>query len=363
MQAPTDLTQHDHPSAGQRKVLVGASQGRYKLLANAAMPQIRPGTMLCRTVTVALNPADAKMIDYSPSPGSVGGCEFAGIVVQIGENVKRFEHGDRVCGLAFGLNEDDKETGAFSDYVLAVEDVTCHIPQSMSFEEASTFAVAGGTAGYSLYQQLKLPLPGALAGPSFYVLVSGGATSTGMTAIQLLKNSGLKPIATCSLENEKLLQSLGAIKTFDYHSSTCGSEIREYTENSLSFVLDCITTPETTSMCYDAISSKGGRYLGLDPVSARIKYTRRDISTGWVVALSLFGLPVKFSGIYGRQSNPDDRLFAVRLYTMLESLIEQQLILPPRFEVQSGGLEAIEKGIERLRQGSVKGRKLVYLVV
>ncbi|KAI0434046.1 hypothetical protein F5Y09DRAFT_338162 [Xylaria sp. FL1042] len=116
-------------------------------------------------------------------------------------------------------------------------------------------------------------------------------------------------------------------------------------------------------MCYDAISSKGGRSLGLDPVSARVKYTRRDVSAGWVVALSLFGLPVKFSGIYGRQSNPDDRLFAAQLYTMLESLIEQQLILAPRFEVQAGWLEAVEKGIERLRQGSVKRGKLVYLVL
>ncbi|KAF2966715.1 hypothetical protein GQX73_g6860 [Xylaria multiplex] len=343
--------QHEYPDMGQRKALVGASRGNYKLLTNVSMPRIGPGTMLCKTVVVALNQADAKTIDYSPSPGSIGGNEFSGVVMQVGEKVERFRPGDRVCGLAFGLNVDDKATGAFSDYVLAVEDVTCRIPPSISFEEASTLTVAGGTAGYSLYQHLKLPMPGVLNGPSFYVLVSGGATSTGMMAIQLLRNSGLRPIATCSPEREGFLRSLGAVRTFDYHLPGCGSEIRNYTENSLSFVLDCITTPETTRMCYDAIGTKGGRYLGLEPVSARVKYTRRDVSADWVVALSLFGIPVRLPGIYGRQASPDDRCFAAQFYAAFEALIEQNLLVPPRFEVQSGGLEALEEGIEKLRQG------------
>jgi len=167
--------------------LVGGTLGNYHLVYNAEMPEPQDDMMLCKVFAVALNPADAKMVDFSATPGSVGGNDFAGEVVQTGTQVTRFKTGDRIFAMAFGLNPTNKTTGAFGNYALATADLACNIPEWMSYEEASTLGVATGTAGTALFKTLNLPLPTNPAKKPFHVLVSGGATATGSIAIQLIK--------------------------------------------------------------------------------------------------------------------------------------------------------------------------------
>ncbi|KAI1407187.1 GroES-like protein [Hypoxylon sp. FL1857] len=331
-----------------RMALVGSSVGRYRLVGNVEIPTPKPDMVLCRVAAVALNPADAKIIDYSPAPGSIGGKDFAGEVVQV------------VYGFTFGLHPDDKTTGAFAEYALATEDLTFKIPPNMKFEAAATMPLSIGTAGLALYQELRLPWTVTGLEEQRFVLVWGGASSTGAVAIQLLKESRFKPVATCSLANKALLKSLGAIETFDYHSPACGLEIREYTQNSLEYVLDYITTSETMAMCYEAIGSAGGKYVSLDPFSTHVQYTRRDIYTNWIVAFTLFGGPVNFSGTYGRPAMKEHRQFATELYTIAESLVREGRLIPTQFEIKPGGLIALEAGIEDIRKGRTKKGKLVY---
>lgn len=169
--------------------LVAGNGGQYQLSTGVEVPKLKPGTMLCKVRAVALNPADWKMIEFCATQDSIGGNDFSGEVVPVGPGVKRFKEGDRVFGMMFGLNPSDKLTGAFRYYAPATEDLSCKIPPSMTFEEASTLSVPIGTAGSALYQALDLPMPGSVPSsktPS-YILVSGGASATGTIAIQLLK--------------------------------------------------------------------------------------------------------------------------------------------------------------------------------
>lgn len=173
-----------------RKCLVGSSAGRFNVVDNVEIPNtLAPDMMLCKVAAIALNPADAKISDFSPAPGSIAGLDFAGEVVQIGSGVKKFELGDRVFCIAWGQNPADKTTGCFAEYALATEDHSCKIPNWMSFEQASTFGVAVATVGCSLSCYLDLPLPDTpLTGTqSCFVLISGGATATGVVATQFLK--------------------------------------------------------------------------------------------------------------------------------------------------------------------------------
>lgn len=178
--------------ANTHKVLVkGDIDGQYNLIDNS-IPPAKAGTLLCKVAAVALNPADWKMVDFSGGAGSVGGNDFAGEVVQVGESSddtesSRFKVGDRVFALMFGLNPSDRASGSFGEYALATADLACRIPDWMSYEDASTFGVAVATCGGALYRHLKLPMPDQPARKPFYVLVSGGATATGTVAIQLLK--------------------------------------------------------------------------------------------------------------------------------------------------------------------------------
>jgi len=172
------------------KALIGGEYGQYRLVSDLDIPNPRPGTTLCRVHTVDLNAADAKMADFAMTAGSIGGADFAGTVIKVGDKVTRFKEGDRLFALAFGLNPADSTTGAFAEFALATEDLACKIPKGMSFEEACGMGVALGTAGMALFEELGLPMPGMQGEKdmdSAPVLVSGGATSTGTMAIQLLK--------------------------------------------------------------------------------------------------------------------------------------------------------------------------------
>lgn len=174
------------------KALVGSESGGYRLAEDISVPTPGPGQILCQVHAVALSPYDAKIVDYSNTPGAVGGCDFAGIVVLVGEGVTRFKKGDRILAVTFGLSPSDKTAGAFAEYALATEDLSCHVPDSMSFTEASSMGLGIATAGLALFEAPGLQL--VTPAPKFddqqtqsFVLISGGATSTGTMATQLLE--------------------------------------------------------------------------------------------------------------------------------------------------------------------------------
>lgn len=174
------------------KALVGGESGGYRLADDIAMPVPKPGTMLCRVYAVALSPYDAKIVDYSNTPGAVGGCDFSGVVVAVGEEVTRFKSGDRILAVTFGLSASDMTAGAFAEYALATEDLSCHVPDNVPLTKASSMGLGIATAGLALFQApgLQLSMPrrdSADQETRAFVLVSGGATGTGTMATQLLK--------------------------------------------------------------------------------------------------------------------------------------------------------------------------------
>lgn len=173
------------------KALVGSESGGYRLADDYEIPDPKPGMMLCRVYSVALSPYDAKIVDYSNTPDAVGGCDFAGTVVKVGEGVTNFKEGDRVLAVTFGLNALDKTAGAFAEYALATADLSCHVPNNLSFEQASSMGLGIATAGLALFQApglaLELPRKSTDEDTPSFVLVSGGATGTGTMATQLLK--------------------------------------------------------------------------------------------------------------------------------------------------------------------------------
>lgn len=340
------------------KALVGAEAGGYHLAENVDIPLTRPGSMLCRVHAIALNPHDAKIVDYSNAPGSLGGCDFAGTVVEVGEGVKRFKKGDRLLAVTFGMNVSDKTAGAFAEYALATEDLSCHIPEALSFTQACSMGLAIATAGLALFQApgLELSMQG---GNGEAVLVSGGASATGTMATQLLTMAGYTPIVTCSPANNALCESFGATACFDYHSPTCGADIRVHTDNSLKYVLDCVTNAVTMKMCYEAIGSSGGRYIALEAPTTAVKYTRRDIRADWLMAPSILGAPVMKLGTYGRPSTPEHRQFGAQLFGLAERWLHDGRIRHHPLEIRDGGLVQVSKGVDDLRLGNVHAKKLV----
>ncbi|GME34427.1 uncharacterized protein LTHEOB_10366 [Neofusicoccum parvum] len=336
--------------------------GEVALQEGCAVPVPAADEVLVKVIAVAINPVDAKSADLSPTPGATSGCDFSGEVVNIGEGVKQsLSVGDRVCGCVFGNNPDELDNGAFSEYVSVPGDLLFKIPAEMSFQTAATLGVGMSTVGMGLYQTMRLPPPNAPASAPQFVLVYGGGTATGSLAIQMIKLSGMIPITTCSPHNFKFVKSLGAAEAFDYHSPTCGADIREFTKNTLEYAFDCITDTGSMNICYAAISKSGGKYVALDPFPIR-SHTRRSITPKWIVAFTIFNKPVNWQRPFQREARPKDREFGEGWFKVAQKLLDDKLVKPHPHEERAGGFAGVLDGLDRVRKGKVSGVKLVYKI-
>ena len=127
------------------------------------------------------------------------GTDLAGRVEAVGKDVTGFKPGDEVFGAA---------DGAFSEYVVAKEDLLVQKPANIPFEEAGAVAIAATSA-----------LQGLKAGriqPGQKVLVYGASGAVGTFAVQLAKALGAEVTAVCSSRNVEQARALGADHVIDY---------------------------------------------------------------------------------------------------------------------------------------------------
>ncbi|KAK0384095.1 hypothetical protein NLU13_8184 [Sarocladium strictum] len=363
-----------------------AGPGEVSLSSDTALPVLEASDVLVRVACISISPVDSKSADLSPALGATSGTEFAGVVVVLGEavsgadntwrtqhNMKPLQIGDRVLGGVFGNNPLRRDNGAFAEFVAVPARLVWHVPNGMDLVTSATLPAAVATVGLSLFQHMQLPMPSATASSASasslhvassdtaapWVLVHGGGTATGAMAIQVLKLAGFKPVTTCSPSSSERALRLGAVKTFDYRSSECGAAVREYTRNTLALALDCITDSASMALCYEALGSAGGRYVALDSFPLR-GHTRRSVVPDWVCAYTQFGGPVAWAAPYNLDARPDDRRCAESWYALAQKLLDEALIEPHPKERRSGGLAAIGEGMDEVRKGQIRGKKLVY---
>ncbi|PQE19063.1 zinc-binding oxidoreductase protein [Rutstroemia sp. NJR-2017a BBW] len=289
-----------------QKAIVVGPPGKASVVSDRPIPTLRDDYILVKTVSVALNPTDWKHISYLAPPGALIGVDYAGIVEEVGKNVKKaFQKGDRVCGFVHGGNAVQPEDGAFAEYIVAKGDIQIHIPDNLSFQEAATLGVGIVTVGQALYQSLKLALPTEPIKEPVPILIYGGSTATGVLAIQFAKLSGYNVITTCSPRNFDLVKSLGADAVFDYSDPNAAAEIRKYTNNNLKLVLDTISLESSAAFCDQAISTEGGDYSTLVPV----RIERENVNDRLTIAYTAVGEAFTF-GELAVDAKPEDKEFA-----------------------------------------------------
>ncbi|KAF2791970.1 GroES-like protein [Melanomma pulvis-pyrius CBS 109.77] len=368
--------------------LVGGPKDSIALSHTAPVPPgtLEDGTLAVEVMAVSLNPVDTKMLGGYHTVGAIAGCEYAGVVKAVGSGVTaewNIEVGDRVSAAIMGMNPRRPKIGAFAQYSVAPAYCALKLPDDFSFAHGAGIGNAWYTVPWALFHALGLA-PGPQLQPLSdwiesstsspvlgskvilntikpqSVLVSGGSSSTGTCAIQLLKIAGFKVIATTSSRNMALVKSFGADAAFDYSDPNCASDIRAYTANALRFAIDCITTPETTQLCYKALGRTRGRYVSLDPFSESIASTRKIVSAGWVLGPELLGEEIAWPAPHGRDANPFAKDFCVVWNKTLQRLLDQGRIRTQPQLVRDTGLEGALGGLEEIRAKQVSGQKLIF---
>ena len=166
------------------------------------------------------------------------GCEFAGIVEKIGDNVTSFKIGDNV----FGFN--DKTCGGHGEYLTIAEtDAVTTMPENSSFDEAAAITEGGH---YAL-----VDIKAAKVEPGQHVLVYGATGAIGSAAVQILKHFGAIVTAVCNSKNVALIQSLGADKVIDYQTEDFTT-----VETKFNFIFDAVGK-SSFRQCKALLTEKG----------------------------------------------------------------------------------------------------------
>jgi len=347
----------------QTAVIAGPDR-EFMVTHDHPVTDIIPESIIIKVIAVALNPVDTKLSGDFVVPGVTFGFDAAGIVLKIGSNVKKnLKIGDRVCGAAGGMDWERPAGGAFVEYAGLIGDMCFVIPDSVSFEDASTFGTAINTAALAIFFSNKIS-PELLRTPAekgFPVLVYGGSTAVGTTTIQLLKFCGLRPLVTCSPKNFDLVKSFGAEKAWDYRSPTCAADIKAYTKNGLRHVIDCVTIDSSLLICYAAIGRGGGHYCALDPYSEHL-CTRKVVTHDWICAFRMTGRACPWPAPFSSPPDPDMLIWGIPMYDRLQELLDEGKLRAHPVQITKGGFENIIIGVDMLRKKQVSGAKLVYRV-
>lgn len=163
-------------------------------------PSPKPDEVLVRVYAAGINRPDILQRQgvYPPPEDAspILGLEVAGDVIACGENVRRWKSGDKICALVNG--------GGYADYAVAPVDQCLPIPQDFSYVQAAALPETFFTVWHNLFQRAQLK-----AGES--LLIHGGSSGIGTTAIQLARAFGAQVFATAgSAEKCAAISSLGA---------------------------------------------------------------------------------------------------------------------------------------------------------
>ena len=210
MALPTSMTVIIATAAGGPEVLVPAKR---------SLPEIGAEEILVRVHGAGVNRPDVmqRKGQYPPPPGAsdIIGLEVAGEVVARGANATRHVLGDNVVALIPG--------GGYAEYCAVHETNALPIPKGFTMIEAAAIPETFFTVWPNLFQRGRLT-----AGET--VLIHGGASGIGTTAIQLAKAFGAKVIVTAGSDKKcAACLKLGADVAINYMTEDFVAAVKEAT--------------------------------------------------------------------------------------------------------------------------------------
>jgi len=193
--------------------------------ADVLVPCERPAPVpardevLIRVAAAGVNRPDVfqRRGGYAPPPGAsdIPGLEVSGVIEALGPGVTRWRVGDSVCALVTG--------GGYAEYCVAPAPQCLPVPRGLDLITAAAIPETFFTVWSNVFQRGRLQ-------PGESLLVHGGSSGIGTTAIQLGKAKGARVFATAgSAEKCAACERLGAERAINYHDADFVAVVRELT--------------------------------------------------------------------------------------------------------------------------------------
>ena len=211
------------------------------------VPQPKEGEILVKVGVAGVNRPDVaqRQGGYPPPPGApdILGLEIAGEVIAAGPGATRFAVGTPVTALVPG--------GGYADYAIAHESNALPVPEGLSIEEAGAIPETYFTIWTNVFDR------GRLQGGET-LLVHGGTSGIGTTAIQLAKAFGAKVIATAgSPEKCEACLRLGADVAVNYRTQDFVPAVKDATNGRGADVILDMVGGDYISRNYEAAAQDG----------------------------------------------------------------------------------------------------------
>ena len=249
-----------HTETRTMQAIVQRAYGSSEVLTctTVARPVPKADEVLVAVRASSLNFADVAMVTGRPSliravsglrrpKHPVPGKDVAGVVEAVGADVTDLRPGDEVFGEAVA--------GTWAQYVCVPATLVARKPANLTFEQAATLPLAGGTALDCLVG----------VRPGQKVLVNGASGGVGTFAVQVAKALGAEVTGVCSGRNVDLVRGLGADHVIDYERSDFTSGGTRYDlvvdlvgNRSLAACRRALTAHGTLALSFGG----GGRVIG-----------------------------------------------------------------------------------------------------
>lgn len=196
-------------------------------LAEIEKPEACGGhQVLVRVLAAGVNPIDTKLrsrgLYFPDNLPAVLGCDGAGIIEKVGDDVEHLQAGDQVYFCYGGLGQ--KHCGNYAEYALVDAAFVAHKPAVLGFDAAAAAPLVLITAWESLFDRAGLQ-------SGQRVLIQGGAGGVGHVAIQLAKIAGAEVATTVSSdEKAAFVKELGADLVINYKTESVEDKIMAWTD-------------------------------------------------------------------------------------------------------------------------------------
>lgn len=195
------------------------------------VPQPAAGEVLIRVAAAGVNRPDCLQREgnYAPPPGTtdIPGLEVAGEVISVGDGVTEWNDGDRVTALVAG--------GGYAEYVAAPSPQCLPVPDGLDMVEAAALPETFFTVWTNVFERARLKDGESL-------LVHGGSSGIGTTAIQIANRLGARVIVTAGSDEKcQACLHLGAERAVNYRDEDFVEAAREFSGgHGVDVVLDMV---------------------------------------------------------------------------------------------------------------------------